>query len=120
MRIKTKILAAVAFSFSTIALSPAADPAPVAPAAHEGGVVSITLPTIDAPLPEGPGKPTVAAACVICHTARYITTQPKVSRAAWTANVDKMRKVFGAPITDAQAAEAINYLVAIRGTEPAK
>src|SRR3954464_6150750 len=91
--------------------------APVTPATNENGVVSITLPAIESPLPDAPGQQTITAACVICHTPRYVTMQPKVSRAAWTANVDKMRKVFGAPMTDAQAAEAVDSLVAIRGVD---
>src|SRR5438309_5781793 len=66
-----------------------------------GGVHSITLPAMQPELPAGPGRDTVAATCVICHSTRYITMQPAFSRAAWTAEVDKMRKVFGAPLTDA-------------------
>jgi uncharacterized protein (DUF697 family) len=41
--------------------------------------------------------------------------QPPLSRTAWTALVTKMRKTFGAPISDQQAAEVVNYLVSIRG-----
>jgi sulfite dehydrogenase (cytochrome) subunit B len=85
-----------------------------------GGVHSITLPAMQPELPAGPGRDTAAATCVICHSTRYITMQPRFSRAAWTAEVDKMRKTFGAPLTDAQAAEVVNYLVAIRGAEGAK
>jgi len=85
------------------------------PAAAPGGVHEIKLPAMPVELPPGPGRETAAVTCVICHTTRYITTQPRFSRAAWTAEVDKMRKTFGAPLTDAQAAEVVNYLVAIRG-----
>ena len=81
------------------------------------GVHEIKLPAMTPELPPGPGRETVSATCVICHTTRYITMQPRFSRVAWTAEVDKMRKTFGAPLTDAQAAEVVNYLVAIRGTE---
>jgi mono/diheme cytochrome c family protein len=81
------------------------------------GVHEIKLPAMPVDLPPGAGRETVAVTCVICHSTRYITTQPRFSRAAWTAEVDKMRKTFGAPLTDAQAAEVVNYLVAIRGTE---
>ena len=88
--------------------------------AKTGGVHEIQLLAMQVELPTGPGRETVAATCVICHSTRYITMQPRFSRAAWTAEVDKMRKTFGAPMTDAQAAEAVNYLVAIRGAEGAK
>jgi cytochrome c5 len=117
MKLTTSILS-ITCVVAFLNFSPAADPAPLAtPATNENGVVSITLPAVDAPLPDAPGKQTITAACVMCHTTRYITMQPKVSRAAWTANVDKMRKVFGAPMSDAQAAEAVDYLVAIRGVD---
>ncbi len=89
-------------------------------AKQDAGIVSITLPIIETKLPDAPGRQTVLTTCVLCHSPRYITMQPKVARAAWTAGVDKMRKTFGAPMTDAQAAEVVNYLVAIRGLEPAK
>ena len=84
------------------------------------GVHEIKLPAMQVELPPGPGRETVGATCVICHTTRYITMQPKFSKAAWTAEVDKMRKTFGAPLTDAQAAEVVNYLVAIRGAAEGK
>ena len=89
----------------------------VAADAPAGGVHEIKLPAMNVELPPGPGRETVSATCVICHTTRYITIQPRFSRAAWTAEVDKMRKTFGAPLTNAQAAEVVNYLVAIRGAE---
>jgi len=79
------------------------------------GVHSITLPAVKSELPPGPNRDTVAATCVICHTTRYITMQPAFSRTVWTAEVDKMRKTFGAPLTDAQAAQVVDYLVAVRG-----
>src|SRR5258706_13915697 len=88
--------------------------------AKAGAVHEISLPAMQVELPPGPGRDTVSATCVICHSTRYITMQPRFSRAAWTAEVDKMRKTFGAPLTDAQAAEVVNYLVAIRGAAGAK
>jgi len=46
--------------------------------------------------------------------------QPPFSKEAWTASVDKMRKTFGAPITNEQAATIVDYLVTIRGPRAAK
>jgi mono/diheme cytochrome c family protein len=83
-------------------------------------VKSIELPTITTELPPGPGRDTVAVSCILCHSPRYITGQPPFKRAVWVAEVDKMRKVYGAPIEEAQVAEIVDYLVAIRGAqEPA-
>ena len=86
---------------------------------------SIELPAVPVDLPPGPGRETVTGACAFCHSNRYITLQPRFTRQQGTAEVDKMRKTYGAPLTDPQAAEAVNYLVLIRGadepaTKPAK
>jgi hypothetical protein len=86
-----------------------------APAEQAAGAHTITLPAMQPDLPPGPNRDTVAGTCAICHSTRYITMQPAFTRAVWTAEVDKMRKTYGAPLTDAQAAQAVDYLVAIRG-----
>ena len=41
--------------------------------------------------------------------------QPRFSPEVWTAEVQKMRKVFGAPVGDDQVEEIVNYLVSVRG-----
>jgi cytochrome c5 len=87
------------------------------PAAAPMVVKSIELPSIATELPPGPGRDTVAVSCILCHSPRYITGQPPFKRAVWVAEVDKMRKVYGAPIEEAQAKEIVDYLVAIRGSE---
>jgi mono/diheme cytochrome c family protein len=102
-----------------------AEPAPVTPAAQTGDVRSIQIPYYPPKLPGGPGQPMALSACVLCHTPRYITMQPPFPRKTWVAEVDKMRKTFGAPLTDEQAGQIVDYLVAIRGTgesasQPAK
>jgi len=81
---------------------------------------SIQLPTIAPDLPEGKGLATVNAACTMCHSTRYITMQPNFPRKTWTATVDKMRKTFGAPLSDQQSAEVVDYLMAVRGAGEGK
>jgi hypothetical protein len=93
--------------------------APVQPAKDEAGVRSIELPAVALDLPPGPGRDTVTGACAFCHSNRYITLQPRFTRQQWTAEVDKMRKTYGAPLTDPQATEAVEYLVSVRGTDAA-
>ncbi|HET6248004.1 MAG TPA: hypothetical protein VFE47_09935 [Tepidisphaeraceae bacterium] len=95
-----------------------AAPASSAPAHVEiptGGVHAITLPVMDTNLPPGPGKLTLMSACTLCHSPRYVTMQPKFSRKKWTDEVEKMKKVYGAPIQDEQVEPIVNYLVVIRG-----
>lgn len=80
-----------------------------------GTVRSITLPAIRIELKEGEGRVKAETLCNICHSADYITTQPKFPRAQWTATVNKMMKVYGAPISEEDAKIIINYLVANYG-----
>ena len=84
-------------------------------AQEKKGERAIELPRMEEKLPEGPGREVVMSACVLCHSTRYITMQPAMGREVWVASVDKMRKVFGAPVTNEQAAIVVDYLVAIRG-----
>jgi mono/diheme cytochrome c family protein len=75
-------------------------------------------PTETATLAPGPNLETVQANCGACHSADYITTQPRTfanPRAVWTAEVAKMRKAYGATISDEDAAKIIDYLVATYG-----
>jgi len=87
-------------------------PKPITPTT---GIHTIDLPKLDHKMPEGPGSQTLATGCIICHSNRYITMQPPLSKTAWTALVEKMRKTFGAPVNDHQAVEVVNYLTTIRG-----
>jgi hypothetical protein len=43
-----------------------------------------------------------------------VLDQPLFPRATWTAEVAKMRNVYKAPITDADAALIVDYLAATR------
>jgi mono/diheme cytochrome c family protein len=76
----------------------------------------ITLPIVQTELAQGEGKDKVATLCNICHSVDYITMQPKSSKPQWTSAVAKMRKVFGAPMSDADADVIIKYLSEQYGT----
>ncbi len=75
------------------------------------------LPEDDPPLPEAPGKSLVVGSCLTCHSARYIGDQPKFPRKTWTAEVDKMKKTYGAPIAPESTKTIVDYLVATHGRE---
>ncbi|MSQ79966.1 MAG: cytochrome c [Flavobacteriaceae bacterium] len=66
-------------------------------------------------LPEAPGKDLVIRHCITCHSLRYIEMQPNFSEKAWQKTVDKMRKNFGAPIPEKDAAAIVKYLVRVKG-----
>src|SRR6478735_7272152 len=77
--------------------------------------VKLELPMETAILKPGQGLELVAASCLTCHSAEYISTQPKLTRTAWKASVDKMRGKFGAPIADDQVEKLTDYLTAAYG-----
>lgn len=81
----------------------------------KGTVHSIQLPDIKTTLKPGPGVDKTSTLCNICHSVDYITMQPPFPRATWTAEVNKMVKVMGAPINEEDAKSIIDYLSANYG-----
>jgi sulfite dehydrogenase (cytochrome) subunit B len=79
-------------------------------AGSQSMVHSIALPSIGTELKAGAGKEKTEALCSVCHSLDYITTQPRLTIAQWTATVNKMIKVMGAPINEDDAHEIIGYL----------
>ncbi len=55
--------------------------------------------------------------CLICHTARYVSMQPRFSKTVWQSEVKKMVDAYGAAIPEADQALIVEYLVAIKGPE---
>jgi sulfite dehydrogenase (cytochrome) subunit B len=63
----------------------------------------------------GPGAGPVMANCLTCHSSAYVSTQPALTKAQWTAEVAKMKAVYGAPIPDDQVPAIVDYLTANYG-----
>jgi mono/diheme cytochrome c family protein len=62
-------------------------------------------------LKDGPGRDKVEANCASCHSLDYIQgNSPFMNRGVWDAEVTKMIKAYGAPISDADAKEIVDYL----------
>ena len=62
-------------------------------------------------LKDGPGRDKVEASCALCHSLDYIQgNSPFMNRGVWDAEVTKMIKAYGAPISDADAKEIADYL----------
>jgi mono/diheme cytochrome c family protein len=78
-------------------------------------VHTIVLPHDEPIFPPGPGHDEFVTACVVCHSPRYITMQPRFSRATWLSEVNKMKDVYGAHISDQQVQKITDYVVAING-----
>lgn len=62
-------------------------------------------------LKKGPGLEQVEANCGACHSLDYIQmNSPFPSAAVWDAEVTKMIKAFGAPVSDADTKTIADYL----------
>jgi hypothetical protein len=71
-------------------------------------------------MPAGPSLAVYQQKCLLCHTSRYVTMQPRFSRAVWEKEVKKMVDAYGAPITPAEQQQIVEYLAAIKGPVEAK
>ena len=71
---------------------------------------SVTLPEDTAQLPDGPGADLVRASCTGCHSAEMILNQPRLNAKAWTATVEKMTKVYKAPVDPKDVPAIVAYL----------
>jgi mono/diheme cytochrome c family protein len=92
-----------------------ADSAPIRSPQPQNPVRTVTLPHDEPLLPPGPGQEEFVAACVVCHSPRYITMQPPFTRSAWLGEINKMKDVYGGHISDQQVPRILDYLVSING-----
>ena len=76
----------------------------------------IDLPADSSRLKPGPGADVAGAQCERCHSFDYIITQPPGKPLAfWKAEVEKMKKVYGAQIPDEQIEPIAQYLTRAYG-----
>ncbi len=94
------------------------------PALAAAAIFALLPPVFAAPVPytsppetatfrDGPGVGTVKANCSACHSADYISTQPRgagFGKDFWEAEVTKMITVYGAPISSEDAKIIVDYL----------
>ena len=89
-----------------------------AAATKPGEVERITLPQVQTPVPPGPHVEVYEKNCLVCHSVRYVLMQPRFSKTVWQNEVKKMVDAYGASITPADQALIVEYLVAVKGSEP--
>ena len=77
--------------------------------------LSVDLPDSDRTFPSAPGSDTAGNNCLACHSAGMVLNQPAMSKAQWTAEVNKMRTAYRAPIDSKDVDAIANYLVSLRG-----
>ena len=99
----------------------AAEAPPVAPAPSivtGGGVtlhsVSVSLPRSDNTFQGGRGADAINNDCLICHSAGMVLDQATLSRAAWQAEVEKMRDAFKAPFAAEDIPAIVDYLTNLK------
>ncbi len=83
--------------------------------AAKAAPVSYTLPEETATLKPGPNLDVAKNNCTGCHSADYISTQPrdvKSKKDFWQTEVTKMIKLYGAPIDEADVSKIVDYLAA--------
>lgn len=64
-------------------------------------------------LTDGPGHDLAASHCVTCHSLDYLTMNaPVLDRTGWEKTIRKMIDRFGAPISDEDYRQILDYLAA--------
>jgi mono/diheme cytochrome c family protein len=111
---RTAILACAIFVSAQYAATSLADPAtrPFLPSAVNRTVTAI-LPDSQRVFPPGAGADIANSQCMICHSSGMVTRQPRLSIAVWTAEINKMRTAYGAPIPDEQVETLAKYLATL-------
>lgn len=110
----------VAAGYGCGSKEPAVPTQPVATApkntiVQNGSVTEMTLVPEDVSLPDGPGKNEFQSYCGICHSLKYITSQPRFPRVTWEAEVHKMVEKYGAPVDSNVAKVIVDYLMVLNG-----
>jgi cytochrome c5 len=93
-------------------LAPAAGRTEPAPTLQS---VKVDLPQSNQMFPAGPGSETISQNCLGCHSADMVLNQPVLPKAAWQAEVDKMIKVYKAPVPAADVGAIVDYLASTKG-----
>lgn len=93
---------------------------PHATTASASPVHEITLPQYPPELAAGPNLSVYQKRCLTCHSARYVTMQPRFPRSVWEKEVKKMVEAYGAAVPEAEQQQIVDYLVAVRGPAEGK
>ena len=82
-----------------------------------GGVrlhsVRVDIPGSDRIFPGQAEADAINNNCLICHSAGMVLNQPRLPRAVWQAEVDKMRDIYKAPIAVEDVPAIVDYLVSL-------
>jgi hypothetical protein len=87
------------------------------PAAFTFESVNVDLPNSDRLFPPGPNVDAVNDNCVTCHSVGMVMNQPRLPKATWEAEVQKMIDAYKAPVQPADVGRIVAYLDAVNGAE---
>jgi len=96
-------------------------PAWAAPVAANGITLqstTVNLPTGDLTFPGGKPADAINNNCLACHSAEMVLDQPKLTRAQWQGEVDKMRALYKAPVDTKDVPAIVDYLATNPGLHP--
>lgn len=65
----------------------------------------------------GAGSDAANSNCLRCHSVEMVADQPNLPRSVWEAEVNKMIKVFKAPIAKEDVSAIVDYLASIKGAK---
>ena len=114
---RRKLLFALLIGMALIATAVSQQADTGAAKGSKSAVREITLPNYPVDMPPGPNLAAFQQHCLLCHSARYVTMQPRFSQTVWEKEVKKMVDAYGAPITPDEQKQIVQYLVAIKGPE---
>ncbi len=83
----------------------------------KGSVKEMSITPETTNFPEHEGRSEFMSYCAICHSLRYITTQPDFSKKIWEEEVHKMVAKYSAPIDSATCNKIVDYLMVIKGAK---
>jgi len=118
---KQRIVLGVAFmvaltvSVAAYSQQPSTSPPNPATKGNASQVHSIVPPQYPGEIANGPNVDTYRKDCLLCHTARYVSMQPRFPKTVWQSEVKKMVDAYGAPIPESDQALIVDYLVAVKG-----
>lgn len=98
------------------AVGPHAAPATAEAAGVKLRSVGFDLPSSDRGFPPGLGAELVANNCQSCHSPGMILSQPALTRAEWTGEVNKMLHTYKAPVSEDDVAGIVAYLASLKVT----
>jgi mono/diheme cytochrome c family protein len=73
------------------------------------------LPSGEPQFRRGPGAELAIGNCAVCHSSDYLSMQPPLNAAGWSAIVQKMREKYGAPLPADKVDDVVRYLVTAYG-----